>query len=279
MSAPGSLSPPGPLRLPFRRWFQRGTDQVLDLLYPRLCFGCDGPLAAASASPQPPSAPGLDPWLCRSCQDALPAIEPPVCRVCGEPYSGALEHAFECWNCQDRDLAFDFAISAHRAEGLVRTWIHQFKYDHRHELRGLLGSLLHRALQDERLTALDPASWLLVPVPLHPWREMTREYNQCWELCLALSRLTGLPAVNALRRTRRTASQAGLDRARRLRNLRGAFALRRPWPWETPVPLTGRRILLVDDVLTTGSTCHECARVLRREGGAEKVVVITAARG
>ena len=276
MSAPGNLSPPGPPRS--RPWFQRGTDQVLDLLYPRLCFGCDVPLATP-ASPVASSSATLDPWLCRACQDALPVIEPPVCRVCGEPYSGALEHAFECWNCQDRDLAFDFAISAHRAEGHVRDWIHQFKYDHRHELRSLLARLLQRTLLDERLAHLDPADWLLVPVPLHPWREMTREYNQSWELCHELSRLTGIPAVNALRRVRRTASQAGLDRARRLRNLRGAFALRRPWPWENPPPLAGRRILLVDDVLTTGSTCHECARILLREGRAEKVVVITAARG
>ncbi len=274
MSAPACLSRPVALLL--RRWLKRGGGQLLDVLYPRICFGCDLPLTPPTPDTAPPT---LDTWLCRACQDALPVIEPPVCRVCGEPYSGALEHAFECWNCEGRELAFDFAISAHRAEGQARLWVHQFKYDHRHELRGLLGALLWRALQDPRLAGLDPASWLLVPVPLHPWREMTREYNQSQELCLELSRATGIPVMNALRRVRRTTSQAGLDRVRRLRNLRGAFSLRRPWPWQKAPDLAGRRVLLVDDVLTTGSTCHECARVLRREGGAEKVVVITAVRG
>ncbi len=267
---------------PGARWLATGravlrrcARPVLDGLYPRVCFGCHLPLNG----PEPTNRLALDIWLCHACQDKLPVIEPPICGVCGEPFSGALPHAFRCWNCEGRKLAFDFATSACRAEGLVREQIHAFKYQGRHELRGLLAALLRRALDDPRLAGQDLSSWLLVPVPLHPWREMMREYNQSWELCLELSRAAGIPAANVLRRVRRTASQAGLDRARRLRNLRGAFALRRPVPWRRAPDLAGRSILLVDDVLTTGSTCHECARVLRREGGVEKVVVITAARG
>ncbi len=259
-----------------RRWLRWGSARFLDTLYPPACFGCPAPLPATVNREGPPEA---GRWLCRSCQDKLPLIEPPVCRVCGEPFSGALPHAFQCLNCDGRVLDFDFATSAYRAQGLMRDWIHQFKYQRRHELRGLLGALMRRALDDPRLAAIDPAAWLLVPVPMHPWRQMWREYNQSWELCLELSRVTGIPALNALRRTRHTSSQAGLDRAKRLRNLRGAITLRRSRPWHPPPDFAGRSILLVDDVLTTGSTCHECARVLRREGGAEKVVVITLARG
>lgn len=258
-----------------RRWLRRGSGHFLDTLYPAACFGCHVPLPPSSGD----GAPHESAWLCSDCRDALPVIEPPVCRVCGEPYSGALTHAFQCWNCDGRDLAFDFAISAHRAEGPLRDWIHAFKYQGRYELRGLLSALLRRALDEPRLAAADLSSWLLVPVPLHPWRQLWREYNQSWELCLELSRATGIPALNALRRIRATGSQTRLNRAERLRNLRGAIALRRPLPWQRPPNLAGRSILLVDDVLTTGSTCHECARILRRAGGAEKVVVITLARG
>jgi ComF family protein len=102
---------------------------------------------------------------------------------------------------------------------------------------------------------------------------MLRGYNQSRELAIELARTTGIPTQNALRRSRYTLAQAGLDRDRRLRNLRSAFSIR---PGHS---VRGRRILLIDDVLTTASTAQECARVLQRDGGAEKVVVITVARG
>jgi competence protein ComFC len=248
--------------------------QALNWVYPRICFGCNLPLS----DPEPDPA-DLTTWLCHACRDALPAIAPPTCSVCGEPYAGDLTHAFQCWNCEGRRLAFDFATSAYRAEGLVRDHIHAFKYERRYELRGLLSQMLRRVLDDPRLAGEDLSTWLLVPVPLHRWREMLREYNQSWELAMELARATGIPAAKALRRTRRTTAQAGLDRDQRLENLRGAFALQPDRPRRPRPELAGRSILLVDDVLTTGSTCHECARILRRDGKAEKVVVITVARG
>jgi competence protein ComFC len=267
------MAPPRPAPFPgmarLAVLLRLGGSRALDLALPRRCFGCDLP----REDPEP-SLPCLDTWLCRACQDSLPLIQPPLCSVCGEPFPGDLTRDFRCWNCDGRAFDFEFAVSGYRAEGLVRDLIHGFKYDSRYELRGLLAVLLRQALQDSRLLQ-EPglSSWLLVPVPLHPWREMTRGYNQSWEICLHLSRATGIPAQKILRRLRRTTSQAGLDRSRRLKNLRGAFALR------PGADVRGRRILLVDDVLTTGSTCQECARILRHEGGAEKVVVITTARG
>lgn len=245
------------------------ASQTLDFVLPRLCFGCDTSLDG----PEPPH-PCLNTWLCRPCQTNLPLIEPPYCSFCGEPFPGDLTHDFRCWNCQDRHFAFDFATSGYRAEGLVRDLIHAFKYEKHYELRGLLAVLLSQSLTDKRLADLPHLDdWLLVPVPLHPWREMLRTYNQSRELCLELSRTTGIPSLNALRRSRYTLAQAGLDRDHRLRNLRSAFSLR---PGHS---VRGRRILLIDDVLTTGSTAQECARILHRDGGAEKVVVITVARG
>jgi len=241
---------------------------LVDLIYPRLCCVCQVPLGLGSAG-----------WFCQACEDVLPLVAAPYCRVCGEMYDGAFTHDFRCANCSGRKLEFDFAVAACRAEESMRELVHQFKYERRLQLRGALAALLLRTLQEPRLAQENLADWLLVPVPLHRSREQDREFNQSWELCLRLSQATGIPASNALARIRETAAQANLDRDERLQNLRGAFALRKTFPWWPKIDLQGRRVLLVDDVFTTGATTSECARVLRREGGAEKVVVITVARG
>jgi len=250
--------------------------RALDLAFPPVCFGCKTLLPPSEERPEM----DVRQWLCATCIEELPAIEPPLCAVCGEPYDGALSQEFICWNCSGRKIAFDYAVSGYRAEGLVRHLIHEFKYGRRYELRGLLGALLERALLDPRLQNENLHDWHLVPVPLDFFRELRREFNQSWEICLELSRVSGIPAAKLLRRTRRTRNQASLDRTERLSNLRGAFSMRRHWPGTPELPdVAGKSVLLVDDVLTTGSTTHECARVLKRHGKAQKVVVITVGRG
>lgn len=246
---------------------------VADLVYPRLCCVCHVPLELGVPLQ------GLSAWFCGACDGALPLVEPPYCKVCGEVYDGAFTNEFRCANCSGRRLEFDFAVATCRAEDAVRELVHEFKYDRRLHLRGALAALLLRTLAEPRLASESLSDWLLVPVPLHRSREADREFNQSWELCLRLAQLTGIPAAQVLARTRATDTQANLDRDERLRNLRGAFAMRKSWPWRRVPSLMGRRILLVDDVFTTGATTSECARVLRREGGAQKVVVITVARG
>lgn len=245
----------------------------LDAVYPRTCHSCDFLLPRESSG-------RLDSWLCKTCQDDLATIEPPYCSVCGEPYSGAMTEAFRCWNCSGRRIAFDFAISAYKAEGSLREMIHHFKYGRDLSLRGALTDLLATALEKEpRLAGQDLSQWLLVPVPLHFFRQTWRGFNQSWELCRQLSRHSGIPAAQVLRRRAWTRTQARLSQQARLANLRGAFALRYSRPWQPCPALKGKRILLVDDVLTTGATAHECAKVLKRSAQVEKVVVITAARG
>lgn len=178
-------------------------------------------------------------------------------------------------------MAFDFAISGFKAAGPLRELIHHFKYTGDLTLRGALADALMLTLEEPRLAVEDLSSWMLVPVPLHWQRELQRGFNQSWELCRELSLRTGIPAGQIMSRKRRTSTQAKLNRQERLENLRGVFFLRRSFP--LPVlalpDIRGKNILLVDDVLTTGATAHECAKVLKREAGAEKVVVITAARG
>ena len=257
---------------PLPRLLRLAGGRLLDALYPRACFACETVLDEAAPSR------GLAAWLCTACQDGLEPVETPFCSVCGEPFDGAEAAPFRCWNCEDRHLAFDFARSACRSAGPLRDMIHAFKYRRDLAQRAPLAEMLQQALEDPRLAGLDPRDWCLVPVPLHPLRRIWRGYNQSHELCRQLGQATGLRIVQALRRVRLTRSQAGLDRARRLENLRGIFAPARRLPWQPP-SVAGQNVLLVDDVLTTGATAHECARVLKKQAGAEKVVVITAARG
>ena len=239
---------------------------LLDVVFPRTCLVCDDPLA-------PEGREGLREWFCPGCEAGLPRLEAPFCQVCGEPYGGAIEREFRCSNCAGRRFAFQFAVSAFRASEGIRGLVHRFKYGRESHLREALAALLRHALDDPRLAAEPLGEWVLVPVPLHRTKEADRGFNQSRELCRALSRQTGVPVVEGLRRVRVTATQASLNREERLRNMRGAFAPR------AGAEVRGRRVLLVDDVLTTGATTNECARVLRRDAGAEKVVVITVARG
>jgi competence protein ComFC len=261
------MSFPGPPVPSFaRRVLEPLWGAFVDLIYPRLCSLCQTPVEEG--------------WFCAPCQESLPLVEAPYCSVCGEVYEdGALTRDFRCANCSGRRLEFEFAVAACHSKGTMRELIHAFKYHRRLALRGALASLMLRTLEEPRLAQENLAEWLLVPVPLHRSREQEREFNQSWELCQRLSRLTGIPAAKALMRTRATDSQVRLGREERLKNLRGVFAMKKTRFWQPKLDLQGCRILLVDDVFTTGATTNECARVLRREGGAEKVVVITTTRG
>ncbi|HCN31488.1 MAG TPA: hypothetical protein DIT64_22865 [Verrucomicrobiales bacterium] len=256
-----------------RHFLHKAGDSLLDLFYPRGCFACDALLGMDA-----PAA-GDGAWLCSGCLETVVKIEAPYCSVCGEAFDGALTAPFRCWNCEERKLDFDFALSACKAGGAVRDMIHAFKYHRNLAMRAPLADMMLPVFQDPRLAAEDLSQWLLMPVPLHPLRWIWRGYNQSAELCRMLSRHTGMTVAHALARIRLTRPQAGLERRSRLKNLRGIFRLRRFPRLMRGRDLKGKNIFLVDDVLTTGATTHECARVLKRQAGVEKVVVITAARG
>jgi competence protein ComFC len=223
------------------------------------------------------------PALCGACLSSLPRLEEPRCSVCGEWFVGNVPGPFRCSNCADRTFAFEFACAPFRARAGMRDLVHRFKYDRQLWLGESLGRLLAEALvgphADPRLAG---GGWVLVPVPLHPRRQREREFNQALELATVAGRLTGWPVANVLRRVRYTTGQASLTRHDRLENLRAAFRLRRSWPWlrgGAKGALADRSVLLIDDVFTTGATMDACARVLRRETGADRVAALTLARG
>lgn len=157
-----------------------------------------------------------------------------------------------------------------QSRGVVRELVHRFKYGGEIWLAGLLGDFLRMGLRDARLKGRTFEA--VVPVPLHPLRKREREFNQAEVLARELARGQGWELCDALERTRYTVTQTHFDRRHRMRNLRDAFRIRRG------VTVRGKNLLLVDDVLTTGSTLDECARVLLAEG-TRAVFALTVARG
>ena len=236
------------------RWRQWVT-AALDLVFPPLCPVCDGILDAGRRDP-----------LCGACWEGFERIAPPWCRCCGAPLG--IEGL--CGACRSRRPRFAYARAAVLYGGLVREAIHAFKFGGRRGLATPLGDLLAELVGLSALPGALPDA--LVPVPLHPRRARERGYDQALLLARRLERALGVPVVaDALRRAVPTQPQTDLDAAARRRNVRDAFVVSRP------ERITGRHVVLVDDVLTTGATAGECARSLYRAGAAA-VGVLTVAR-
>ncbi len=238
------------------------AEAALGLVYPEACQFCG--LHRATAR---------DGYVCPTCwtkEGGVRFIRPPFCERCGLPFEGDITNSFECSNCREMELHFSRARAAVEARGLVLDAIHRYKYQRALWVEPFLGELLRVAASED----LRSGGWnLLIPVPLHPAREREREFNQSARLGGALARLTGLKLrSDLLKRVVPTRTQTLLSRRERTENMRHAFA---PACGER---LDGARVVLIDDVFTTGATTSACAQVLR-ELGAEEVCVWTVARG
>jgi ComF family protein len=233
------------------------ANAFLDAIYPPHCAQCQA---------ETPS--GVH--LCITCASQAPKIEAPFCQQCSQPFEGEITGEFVCHQCKERRLHFDCAVARFRSRGVVREFMHRFKYERQFYLRHPLANWLMEAVEDERINGQPFDAF--VPVPLHPVRHREREFNQAEVLARLLARRTGKPVLPALKRTRYTTTQTKLDREERMENLRNAFRVRHA------SAVNNRHLVLVDDVFTTGSTVDECARVLR-QAGAASVRVVTVARG
>jgi len=230
----------------------------LDMFFPPRCHSCRCFLAEPTEI-----------HLCNGCREQIIPIASPLCLICGVPFATENGSDHTCGQCLTTIRPFSGARSAARFEGPLQELIHRFKYGNKVHLSHPLGLLTVAALGNvPRSFSAD----YLVPVPLHRRRLRERGFNQSQLIGRVLAKSWEIPiAVHNLRRTRWTPPQTGLSAAERERNIRGAFSVARPDRF------TGKRLLLVDDVYTTGSTVTECAKTLCRSG-AKEVYVVTVAR-
>jgi competence protein ComFC len=236
-------------------------DASLGFFYPDLCQICEKIRATKQEG-----------YVCVNCRagpGGVRFIQAPFCERCGLPYEGDISQKFECGNCREMRLHFAFARAAVVASPLVLEVIHRYKY------KGALWfePFLVFLLETQAVPALRSSDWdWIVPVPLHPMKEILREFNQSERLAAHLSAAVGIPLKKILRRIEETRTQTLLSRAERATNVKNAFQLR------AECRLDGERIVLVDDVLTTGATTSACAKKLVK-AGAGQVCVWTVARG
>jgi len=238
---------------------------ALDLIYPALCVACDDVLDMP------------EDVFCRDCTLTLAPLVS-ACPRCARPSPAQLERAPPCLGCLERPPRFAAACAGFEFGGAIAEAIRRLKWRHMPELAPPLGALLFHAL--DRAPADFREIDLIAPVPLHRRRLRKREFNQAAELAAALreeARLHGAPLARvaldarALERTRDTPPQTGLDSLQRRENMLDAFRVR------NPARIDGKRVLLVDDVMTTGATADACAAALDRAGAAA-VLVLTLGR-
>ena len=212
--------------------------------------------------------------VCEPCLAQIVPLDGILCRVCGEKlfssYTDGGEGAL-CGMCRRAHPHFRCAVAYGAYEGALRDVVHLFKYDGVRSAGKLLGKLLDQAAGAMAL----PDTVMVVPVPLWSGKRHARGFNQAEAIARTFLSFQSSSCIqldtSVLVRTRETASQTGLTRHQRRANVRGAFAV------VNPEKVKERSILVVDDVMTTGTTAGECARVLRR-AGAKEVFVATVAR-
>jgi len=227
---------------------------TLDMLLPPRCLGCGEPVSQAGT-------------LCAACWRGITFLGAPCCARCGLPFDIDHGHSTLCGQCVRQEPVFTRARAAMRYDEASRKLILAFKHGDRLHLAPAFGPWLKRAGAE----LLEDAD-LVLPVPLHWTRLFARRYNQAALLAQALRTVGGPPiAADWLIRKRRTPSQGKQGAASRHRNVAGAFALR---PGRD---VKGKKLVLIDDVFTTGATVSECAKVLKRAGAA-RVDVLTLAR-
>ena len=239
------------------------AESLFAVLFPSDCRICHSPLTSIASLP-----------VCEPCLAQIVPMDGLLCRICGEKLFSSFVDTGDgplCGMCRRAEPGFKSAVAFGAYEGALRDVIHLFKYQGVRPAGKMLGRLLHEATAGMAL----PDSLIMIPVPLWLGKRQTRGFNQAEAIARAFLSFQSDRSIqldtDILARTRDTVSQTGLTRHQRRANVRGAFKVLKP------ERVKGRSILIVDDVMTTGTTAGECARVLRR-AGAKEVFVATVAR-
>ncbi len=240
----------------------RLLDRLLHALLPSPCLGCGQPLPAR----------GTSLGLCLRCRAALARLPREACAVCARPLAAqALPAGYCCGTCRAKPPAFDRLLALWSYRPPLDAVVRGLKFGRLDYLGGHLATALANGLGNELggLCGIDCLD-CVVPVPLHWRRRLTRGYNQAEQIARPLAARLGLPCTPLLSRSRATPPQSLLGREGRLANLRKAFRVPRP------ERVRGLRILLVDDVATTGATLDAAARALRNAGAAAVTALVAA---
>jgi len=221
----------------------------LDLIYPPFCLVCEQ---------------AGEEYLCAQCIETIDVIEAPFCRKCGIPCA-----SYHCSDCQEREYYFEQACSAGVYEGVLKNAIHQLKYKFHIAMADPLAEFMVRSFAN---TGFRGKFDLVIPIPIHHSRKIERGFNQAEELAWRFCKRRSIVLErDVLYKKKDTKHQANLSQDMRAVNLQGVFAVR------NAEKIAGKRILLIDDVFTTGSTLNEAAKALK-EAGASTVCAYTLAR-
>jgi ComF family protein len=232
----------------FRRWMLSNFHYAADLILPPVCIQCHTPLASHGV-------------LCPACWQRIDFIRPPLCNRLGHPLPYASVEPAISTTALCNPPAYGRARAVARFDGVMRELIHGFKYSDRHETVGLFVRMLASA-GAELLADAD----VICPVPLHRSRLWRRRYNQAAILAKCLADASGKTlALHTLIRTRRTGSQVNLSGEERRKNVASAFAIAPGARGK----VAGKHVLMIDDVITTGSTLEACTHVLKSAGAIE----------
>lgn len=235
------------------------SQATLNIVFPIYCHGCGIKLSYNNEN-----------YLCQGCLQEIRPIAPPFCIRCGKALNGNEEIKALCPSCIDNRFYFERAWQCCQYEGLIKELIHKFKYQKKLFLKKLFAQILYNFTKGyidyKRIDGI-------VPVPMHKHSMIKRGFNHASCLSQGLSALLGLPChEDYLLKIKKTAQQANLNRQQRLKNIKDAFFAKKG------IGLTGKSLLLVDDVFTTGATANECSRALC-SAGAKGVYVLSLARG
>jgi ComF family protein len=245
------------------RAMRSALDILAAVLLPSNCRVCERRLIRLTRIP-----------VCDECIASLERAHVTACSICGEALDiGSREAQAICPLCRRAHPEFDFAMSFGAYQGALRKLIHLLKYEQLRPAANVLGARIASVIAERGLAGADPM--LLIPVPLHRIKRRQRGFNQSELIAHSVWKHLERPGyvvhIGNLQRVRATVSQTGLTRHQRRENVRGAFAVKKA------AEVRDRRVVLIDDVYTTGTTLNECARVLRK-AGARDVIVATVAR-
>ena len=240
--------------------FSKSFKLAANLVYPQRCYLCGNDIESYSTE-----------YLCPEHKRMVHLIQDSYCKICGKKIYAKSDGEMKCYNCRTTKRLFDSGYSVTVYEESIKTLIHAYKYKRKKFLRHTLGRMMYEGIA-RNVSYMDIK--YIVPVPLHWRRYYKRGFNQACELVKLTSRQLNIPILKRnLRRIRYTTPQVDLEPDERQENIKGAFQVLYPEQFQ------GNDIMLVDDVMTTGSTANECARVLKRAGCGQITIVVLSQSG